>query len=90
MSFDKKQPIFTYVLSAGTLTINEEFGITAVALKLTAGAGTYSGTKPLGAISSAPIPLVVGEPITISSEQSKYISEFIIDATAGTIEIIAR
>ena len=90
MSFDKKQPLFTYVLSGATLTINEEYGITAVALKLTAGAGTYSGTKRLGSTSSTPIPLVISEPVTVSSEQSKYISEFIIDATGGTIEIIAR
>jgi hypothetical protein len=91
MNFDKKQQLFTYVLSGGTLTINEEYGITALALRLTAGAGSYEGTKKLGGlISSTPIPLVANEPVTVSSEQSKYISELIIDATGGTIEIIAR
>lgn len=90
MSFDKKQQMFTYVLSGTTLTINEEDGITAIALKLTAGAGTYEGTKQLKTVASAPISLVVNESVTISSEQTKYISELTINATAGTIEIIAR
>jgi hypothetical protein len=90
MGFEKKQKLFTYVLSGTTLTITEEEGITAIALKLTAGAGTYQGTKALKSVNSTTIPLVVGEPVTISSEQTKYIDELIIDGSAGTIEIIAR
>lgn len=90
MSFEKKQKLFTYVLSGTTLTITEEDGITAIALKLTSGAGTYEGTKQLKSVASAPISLAVNEPVTISSEQTKYIDELIIDATAGNIEIIAR
>jgi hypothetical protein len=90
MSFEKKQKMFTYVLSGTTLTITEDDGITAIALKLTAGTGTYEGTKQLKAVASAPISLVVNEPVTISSEQTKYIDELIIDASGGTIEIIAR
>lgn len=88
--FDKKQNLFTYVLTNDTLTVIEEYGITAIALKLTAGAGSYSGTKKLGTLSSAAIPLVVDEAVTLTSEQSKYIDELIIDGSAGTIEIIAR
>lgn len=88
--FDKKQKLFTYVLTASTLTILESYGVTAVALKLTAGAGSYSGTKSLGAINSVAIPLVVNEAVTLTSEQTKYIDELLIDASAGTIEIIAR
>jgi hypothetical protein len=88
--FDKKQKLFTYVLTASTLTILESYGVTAVALKLTAGAGSYLGTKSLGAINSVAIPLVVDEAVTLTSEQTKYIDELLIDASAGTIEIIAR
>jgi hypothetical protein len=88
--FDKKQNLFTYVLTNDTLTVIEEYGITAIALKLTAGAGSYLGTKSLGAINSVAIPLVVDEAVTLTSEQTKYIDELLIDASAGTIEIIAR
>ena len=90
MGFEKKQAVFTYVLSGTTLTITEEDGITAVALKLTAGAGNYFGNKNIKTVSSSPISLAVNEPVTISSEQTKYIDELTIDASAGTIEIIAR
>lgn len=88
--FDKKQKLFTFVLTASTLTILESYGVTAVALKLTAGAGSYLGTKSLGAINSVAIPLVVNEAVTLTSEQTKYIDELLIDASTGTIEIIAR
>ena len=88
--FDKKQKLFTYVLTANTLNIVESYGVTAVALKLTAGAGSYLGTKSLGAINSVAIPLVVNEAVTLTSEQTKYIDELLIDASAGVIEIIAR
>jgi hypothetical protein len=88
--FDKKQKLFTYVLTANTLSIIESYGLTAIALKLTAGAGSYLGTKSIGTINSSAIPLVVNEAVTLSSEQSKYIDELLIDASAGVIEIIAR
>lgn len=86
----KNQKIFTYVLSASTLTIMKEDGLTAISLQLTAGAGSYSGTRAIGAVNSTPIPLAVNTPVTITSEQTKYIDELIIDASAGTIEIIGR
>ena len=88
--FDKKQKLFTYVLTSNTLNIVESYGLTAIALKLTAGAGSYLGTKSLGAINSIAIPLIVNEAVTLTSEQTKYIDELLIDASAGVIEIIAR
>jgi hypothetical protein len=90
MGFEKKQDIFTFQLTSGTLTIDEEDGITAVALLLTAGAGSYTGTKTVNGVVSAAVPLAVDFPITITSEQTKYISDLTIDASAGTIQIIAR
>lgn len=91
MSFDKKQQIFTTVLTNGILTIEESFGVTVVAIKLTAGAGFYKGTKKLGDVDSTQIDLVVDKPVTISSEQTKYIDGLIIDCQGGgVIEIIAR
>ena len=87
---NKKQAIFTYTLTNSTLTINENDGITAVALKLTSGAGSYRGNKKIGNVDSSATSLVVDNPVTITSEQSKYIDELVIDCTGGVIEIIAR
>ncbi len=88
--FDKKQAIFTYTLTSGTLTINETDGITAVAMKLLSGTATYAGTKKIGNVDSTPTPLVVDKSITVTSEQTKYVDSFTIDATGGSVEIIAR
>jgi hypothetical protein len=90
MAFEKKQNIFTYTLTGTTLTINESDGITAISLLLTAGAGSYQGTKRINGVVSNAISLVANQGVTITAEQSKYIDSLVIDASAGTIEIIAR
>lgn len=86
----KNQKIFTNVLSASTLTIMESDGLTAVSLQLTAGAGSYSGTRTVSGVASTPIPLALNTPVTITSEQTKFIDDLLIDGSAGTIEIIGR
>ena len=88
--FDKAQAIFTYTLTNDIMTINAADGVTAVAMKLTAGAGTYKGNKKIGSLDSTPTSLAVEKAVTVSAEQTKYIDNFIIDASAGVIEIIAR
>lgn len=88
--FDNKQAIFTYVLTSGVFVINEEDGVTAVAMKLLSGAATYAGTKTINGIQSTQTPLVVDKSITVTSEQTKYIDSLTIDATGGSVEIIAR
>lgn len=90
MGFEKKQAIFTYQLQNSTLTINEDDGITAVALLLINGAGSYQGTRIINSVSSAAVPLALNTPVTITPEQTKYIDELLIDASAGIIQIIAR
>lgn len=88
--FDKSQAIFTYTLTAGILVINVADGITAVAMKLTSGTGTFKGTKRIGTVDSTATSLVANDPVTVSAEQTKYLDQFTIDASAGVIEIIAR
>lgn len=90
MSFNKSQEIFTYVLNGSTLTITQDYGLTAVALLLKSGSGAYSGSRTIGGIASTPIPLGINIPLTITSEQSKYIDELLIDGSGGVIEIIGR
>ena len=88
--FDKSQAIFTYTLTAGALVINVADGITAVAMKLTSGTGTFKGTKKIGTVDSTATSLIANDPVTVSAEQTKYLDQFTIDASAGVIEIIAR
>lgn len=90
MSFDKKQEIFTYVLNGSTFTIIKDYGLTAVALLLKSGTGSYQGNRKVGSTPSAPIPLAVNVPVTITSESSKYIDELLIDGSGGVIDIIGR
>ncbi len=85
-----KQNIFTSILDNSTLLIKEEYGVTAVALKLTAGTASYIGSKRLGAVASVAIPLEVDKPVTVSAETGRFIDDFLIDATGGVLEIIAR
>lgn len=88
--FEFKENIFTYVLTGGVLNINSEYGVKVVAMKLTAGAGTFSGTMKLGSVNSAPINLVVNQPVTVDAGNG-YIDSFTIDCLGGgTVEIIAR
>ena len=91
MSFDKRQQIFTTVLTNDVLLIQEEYGVSAVAIKLVCGKGFYIGNKSLGLIVSTQIDLVVGQSVTISTEQTKYVDMLSIDCQAGgVIEVIAR
>ena len=91
MSFDKKQAIFTTVLTNETLNINFDDGITAVSIILKSGAGTFYGTKPIGSRPSSPIPLDKDLPANVSAEQTKYLDEFTIDCSGGgVIQVIAR
>mgnify|MGYP001583684056 CR=1 FL=1 len=80
--------IFTFVLTNGTFNIIAEYGVMAVAMKLTAGTATFIGSLKLGSQSSTAIPLAVNDPITISQNQA--IDVLTIDATAGTVQIICR
>lgn len=90
MSYDKKQGIFTGVITNTTLVINEEYGVTEVVVMLISGTGFIRGSKSIGTTVSTDMPLAVNVPKTITSEQSKYIDSLIINCAAGSIEVIAR
>ncbi len=81
--------VFTYVLTDAVFPIVASFGVTAVAMKLISGAATYTGSLTLGNFASAPIPLAVGDPVTIGNNQ-QAIDILTIDASAGVVYIICR
>ena len=81
--------IFTYVLVNGTFTIDASMGVWVVAMKLVAGVATFEGSLKLGSTPSAPISLAMNDPVTIGVS-GQAIDSLIIDASAGTVQIIAR
>ncbi len=89
-AFDMSENIFSYVLTNGSITIVKEWGVRAICVKLISGAGSVLGSMKLGALSSAAVPLVVNDPVTISVDESNYIDGLTIEAAAGVINIFAR
>lgn len=84
------QKIWTYELVNNTMSIDTTFGLTILSLVLTAGAGTVTGSYSADGYAPSPIPLVVGQPITISSDGNNLLGDFFIDATAGNISIMGK
>jgi hypothetical protein len=84
------QKIWTYELVNNTLTIDETFGLTIVSMVLTAGAATILGDYQANGLPPAPIPLVVGQPITISSDGNNLLGTTVIDAAAGVVSFMGK
>jgi hypothetical protein len=84
------QKIWTYELVNGTLLIDETFGLTIVSFVLTAGAGTVLGSYQANGLPPAAIPLVVGQPITVSSYGNNLLGELFIDAAAGSVSFMGK
>jgi hypothetical protein len=80
--------IFTYTLTGSVLTLIPDYGVKSIAFNLLGGVVTVVGTMRLGAINSTPLTLIDSKPMTISDDN--IISSLVIDATAGSVEIIAR
>jgi hypothetical protein len=84
------QKIWTYELVNNSITIDETFGLTIVSIVLTAGAATVLGSYQANGLPPAPIPLVVGQPITISSDGNNLLDNFVVDATLGTVSLMGK
>jgi hypothetical protein len=86
------QQFYTNVLSNNTFTFNSDMGILSVSFVLTAGTGYFYGTLTIdGTYFSTPIPLTIGQAVTISSDTGQPIDGLTIDSSlGGDINIIAR
>ena len=82
------QNVFTYQLSAGTLVIDDTYGLTAVSMVLTSGTGSFKGLAVLNnGISSTPIDLVINQPISIPSNSGAPLNNLTI-TTTGVVSIL--
>jgi hypothetical protein len=85
---DITQKLWTRQISNTTLLIDENYGLTAVSIILNSGTGTIVGGAILSnGVTSTPINLVIGQPITLLSDSNNPLAGITI-TTTGVVAII--
>ena len=80
---------WTYQLINSTLLIDETFNLKNISIELVAGGGSFTGELTAGVLASAPMPLYLNKPVTLTSGGYNNISGITIDASGGTVNIVA-
>jgi hypothetical protein len=83
------QEFWTKELSVGSITITDVFGLTALSFVLISGTGTYEGSVTVGGVPSTAINMVIGQPVTITTDSNNPINGFTI-TTTGVVAIIGK
>ena len=82
------QNLWTKQITNSTLVIDENYGLSAVSIVLNSGTGTFLGGGNLNnAVTSSPIDLVVGQPITLGGNSGVPLDNLTI-TTTGVVAII--
>lgn len=81
---------WTYTLTNSTIVIDTTYNLSQISFELVSGAATFTGTAQAGSTPSAPISLVEGNPITLSSASPNLITGITITATVGVVVIIGK
>lgn len=85
------QKIFTTVLNNESFTFTADMGITSISIVLVSGEGVFGGSLPVPGLNLSPIPLIVGGPVTISSDANLPLEGVFVDCKAGgVINLIGR
>lgn len=82
--------IFTKKIINTTFNINTQMGINAVSVVLVSGTATILGDLSTAGVESEQVDLVIGQPVNVSVPAPNVIDKLTIDATAGTVTILAR
>jgi hypothetical protein len=82
--------IFTKVLSGTSLLVESNYGLRSVSVVLVSGTGSVTGDLLVDGLTNDPIPLVVGQSVTVSVEGSQILDGLTVNATSGVINIIAK
>ena len=83
--------MFTKVITNSTFTVTPEMGLRSVSFVLESGAGQFKGSLDLPGVLADFIPLIVGQPVTISADGPDSLATITIDSTAtGVIHLIAK
>jgi hypothetical protein len=90
MSVETKR-VWTGSVTAGTLLIDETYGFSVVSVVLQSGTGTIEGNLiSSNGVVSTPVPLTIGQAVTINTGSSQALQDHIEIVTTGTVLIIAR
>lgn len=81
--------IWTQTLSGGSVTINEEYGLTEISIILLSGTGTVIGTGYAGTLGSTSITLPVGVGLNLGSGSNAIIDGLTI-STTGIVALVGR
>lgn len=81
--------VWTKNIASAKLSFDESYGFSEISFMLISGAATFLGSGIANAVTSDAIALQVGIPITIGAN-SGYPLVGVIDATSGTVQIIAK
>jgi hypothetical protein len=82
--------ILTKVLEGESLLIKSDIGLRSVSVVLVEGEGSVLGNLQVNDLTNDPIRLVVGQSVTFAVEGNQILDGLTIDATDGTINIIAK
>lgn len=83
------QGVWTYELTAPSITIDESFRLVILSITLNSGTGTIQGNLKRGGINSTTIPLTIGQPVTISSDGINPLDNYVI-TTTGSVSLIGK
>jgi hypothetical protein len=90
MSLEVKR-IWSYSVTAGTLLIDASYGFTVISIVLQSGTGTIEGNLiTINGLTSSPVPLTIGQAVTINTGSASAIQDHIEIVTTGTVLILAR
>lgn len=81
--------IWTKVITNSTFTITEDMGFVGVSFVLTTGAATFIGDLNTPSASAA-LSMTIGLPVVLNSKSNSPLSGIVIDASAGTVEIMGQ
>lgn len=82
--------ILTKVLDNEIITISNNMGLRSVSIVLFSGVGNYLGNLSIDGVSNTPIPLSLGQSVTITVEGNQILDGIEINALGGVIYLMAK
>ena len=82
--------VFTKLLNAQDFLLTANMGLRSVSFVLISGVGTFKGQLDVQGNISTPLPLTIGQAVTISVEGNQILDGIEILGSGGVIHIIAK
>lgn len=82
--------ILTKVLNNEIITISSNMGLRSISIVLFSGVGNYLGNLSIDGVLNTPIPLSLGQSVTITVEGNQILDGIEINALGGVIHLMAK